>query len=178
LGHVLLKDIPHVLRVQVIADREYRIEAAMAESKNGREEAIASIEKKDRERNKWMRFLYGLEWGDPALYDLVLNLEKMSIDTACGALIYITGQHEFKPTAESEKALKDLTLSSRVWALLASNAHTRAALVKVAADDGTVVISGSAGSEKVIHAMTTVAQQVEGVKEIKSEVGIGGDWYW
>jgi cytidylate kinase len=30
----------------------------------------------DRDRRKWTQFLYGLDWGQPSLYDLVINLER------------------------------------------------------------------------------------------------------
>ncbi|MBN2125845.1 MAG: cytidylate kinase family protein [Deltaproteobacteria bacterium] len=177
-GHLLLGGISHVLRIRVIADAEYRIHAAMEQLNTSREEAIAYIEKVDRERNRWMQFLYGLNWGEPTLYDAVLNLERMNIDSVCDVITCFVGLDDFKATAESEKAVKDLTLGTRVWAALAKNEKTKAAFVQVVADNGNVVISGGAGSEKVVDAIPEVARQVAGVGEIRNEVGIGGDWYW
>ena len=177
-GQLLLEGISHVLRVRVIADDEYRIKAAMELMKVGRDEAIAHIEKVDKERDKVVRFFYGLDWGDPALYDLVINLEKMSVESASDVIIHAAEQGDFQATDRSIKLLKDLTLSSRVWGALAKNRLTSNAAIKVSADNGNIKISGNAGSGKVVDAIPSVVAQVEGVKSVSNEVGMGGDWYW
>jgi len=46
----------------VIADMEYRIKAAMERMNLKRDEAIVYIDRVDKERIKWTRFLYGIEW--------------------------------------------------------------------------------------------------------------------
>ncbi len=78
-GHLLLSGISHTIRARVIADTEFRIKAAMEQRDLTREEAIVAIDKVDKERVKWTRFLYGVEWQDPSLYDVVLNLEHMTV---------------------------------------------------------------------------------------------------
>lgn len=177
-GHLLLRGISHVVRVRVIADMEFRIKAAMEQTNMEREDAALYIERVDKERNKWTRFLYGVEWDDAALYDVILNLERMSINSACETIMGMVELDEFKPTAESEKLLEDLSLSSRVWVALAKDVRTQAAYVTVNADNGKVSISGNVGSESVMDAIPAVASTVEGVVAVNSEVGIGSDWYW
>ena len=177
-GHLLVRGVSHVLRVRVVADMEFRIKAAMERLKINRDAAVAHIDRIDAERRKWSRFLYGIEWGDPDLYDVVLNLERLSIEGACETLIRMTALDEFKVTSASQKALQDLTLSSRVWAELAKHELTKRLAVKVSADGGRVTVRGSAGSQKVVDAIPHVVGQVEGVREIQCEVGVGSDWYW
>lgn len=177
-GHLFLEGVSHVMRVRVIADMEYRIKAAMDQLQTEKKEAIAHIQKVDKERDQWMQFFYGLDWNDPSLYDLVVNLERMSLGTACGAIVYMDYQSDFKSTPESERKLRDLTLGSKVWAALAQNEHTSASALKVTADNGTVTISGNVGSAKAVDTITSVAQQVEEAEIITNDVGVGGDWYW
>jgi cytidylate kinase len=177
-GHLLLRGISRVLRVRVVADMEFRSKAAMERLKIKRDAAIAHIERIDNERRKWSRFLYGIEWGDPSLYDVVLNLERLSIEGACETLIRITALPEFNLTRASEKGLQDLTLSSRVWAALARNELTKKLAVKISSDDGRVTVEGSVGSQKVVDAIPEIVRQVEGVRELRCEVGVGSDWYW
>ena len=62
VGHLLLAGIPRVRRVRVIADTEQRINAAMAQTKMDRAETIAYIQRVDRERSKWAKVLYGVDW--------------------------------------------------------------------------------------------------------------------
>jgi osmotically-inducible protein OsmY len=87
-------------------------------------------------------------------------------------------QKEFASTAESQKQLEDFSLGCRVWATLAKNPATRNAGIQVAADNGEVVIGGTAGSTKASELVTQIAETVEGVKGVRSEIGIGTDWYW
>lgn len=177
-AHLMLGPIPHVLRVRVIADMEFRTRGAMARKNLGREEAIAFIQKIDKQRDKWTRFLYGVEWKDASLYDVLFNLEHMDIDVVADAIVHMAGMDAFKPTPESRKALDDLILRSRVWSALAINGQVMVTNITVSADAGKVTISGGASSTKAIKTMTAVAQQVEGVKEVQTDVGVGSDWYW
>ena len=170
VGHLLLPGIAHVIRIRVIADLEYRITVAMQTQNLSRKDALASIEKVDKERREWIRFLFDVEWEDPSLYDAVLNLSRMSLDTACDTVAHMTEQPEFTPSATSVKAMHDLALSSRVAAALQRDARTWGADLRTAADGGTVTISGTArfpGDEETI---ASVVRQVEGVKEVRCEL--------
>jgi len=177
-GHLLLRGISLVLRVRVVADMEFRIKAAMERLNVTRDGAIAEIERIDNKRQKWSRFLYGIDWEDPNLYDVVLNLERLTIDGACETIIRMTALDELRVSPASQKAFEDAALGSRVWAALARNDLTRKAAVKVSAEGGLVTIEGSVGSQKVVDAIPELVRQVEGVKEIRNEVGVGTDWYW
>jgi cytidylate kinase len=118
LGQLLLPGISHVIGVRVIANPEFRIQAVQRQQPLGRKEALAHIEQVDKERREWTRFLFEVDWDDPSLYDVVLNLSRMSLETACETVAHLTERPEFQPTAASLKALEDLTLSS--WAEIRS----------------------------------------------------------
>jgi hypothetical protein len=143
LGHLLLPGIAHVIAVRVIADLEFRLTAAQQKQQLARDDALAYIKKVDAERQTWTRFLFDVEWDDAHLYDLVLNLSHMSLETACETVAHLTERPEFQPTAASLKAMLDLTLQSRVAAALLKDLRTREADLKVAADDGTVTVTGN-----------------------------------
>jgi cytidylate kinase len=178
VAHLMLGPVSHVLRVRVIADMEFRIKGAMARKNLNREGAIAFIQHIDKQRDKWTRFLYGVEWKDASLYDVLFNLEHMSIETASEAIVHMAGMDAFRPTPQSQKALDDLILSSRVWSALAIHSQMTVTNIRVSANAGKVTISGGAPSTKAINAIIAVAQKVEGVKEVKTDLGMGPDWYW
>lgn len=178
IGHLMLGTVSHVLRVRVIADMEFRIRGAMERKKMGREEAVAFINKIDKRRDKWTRFLYGVEWKDASLYDVLFNLEFLSINVAVDMIVHTAGMDAFKPTPQSQKALDDLVLGSRVWSALAINGRIMLTNISVVADSGIVTISGGTSSNKAIREITAVAKTVEGVREVKTDVGVGPDWYW
>jgi cytidylate kinase len=178
VAHLMLGPVSHALRVRVIADMEFRIKGAMARKNLNREGAIAFIQKIDNQRDKWTRFLYGVEWKDASLYDVLFNLEHIGIDVAGETIVHMAGMDALKPTPQSQKALDDLILGSRVWSALAINGQVITTNITVSADGGKVTISGGVSSTKAINAITSVAQRVEGVKEVKTDMGVGPDWYW
>ena len=103
-----------------------------------RKEATAHLRKLDAQLMKWTRFLYGVEWQDPSLYDVVLNLDHINIDGAATMLAQMTRLDDFQPTDASRKAFENLCLSSFVWAALTKDQRTRTANIRVAADAGAV----------------------------------------
>jgi cytidylate kinase len=178
VGHLLLAGISHVMRVRVIAGMEHRIKAAMEQNNFDRKQAAAHIQHADKERGRWTKALYGVNWDDPGQYDIILNLERISVAGACETLARMLDLENFRPTDLSRKALDDAILGCRVWAAMAKNPSTRSASLEVAADDGEVLITGNVGSNKTIEAVAETARQVEGVKNLRCEVGMGTDWYW
>lgn len=178
VGHLLLSDIPEVLRVRVIADMEYRIRAVMENENLSRDEAVAYIERVDTDRSRWVRLLYGVEWTDPTQYDLILNVGSLGVENVCEAIIYMAGQKDLQSTAESQKRLRDFSLSCRVWAALAKTPETRGVGMQISADDGAVTIGGEVNSVKAEKMIPQIAESVEGVRSVSCEVGVGRDWYW
>lgn len=165
LGHLLLPGISHVIAVRVIADLDLRLTAAQQKQNLAREDALAYLKKVDEERQIWTRFLFKVDWDDPNLYDLVLKWSRMSLETACETVAHLTERPEFQPTAASLKAMQDLTLQSRVSAALLKDARTREAELTVAADDGTVTVTG-APPPGVAEAVPVVVNQLPGVKAV------------
>lgn len=169
-GHFLLPGIHHVIRVRVVAPLEFRIVEAMRRMSFSRPDAIAYIEKVDRDRVRWTQFLYNVAWNDPCHYDMVINLEKMSVPTACAIVAQLTEQEDFAQTPESERALRNLALRSRVQAALCADPRTADAHVDVMADDGDVTVQGWARLQQGVDAIRDVAVGVEGVAQLRCEV--------
>ena len=170
LGQFLLPGISHVISVRAIADTDFRIRAAQQQQDLAREDALAYIEKADKERRDWTRFLFEVDWDDAHLYDLVLNLSRMSLNAACETVVQLTEQDEFKPNPASLKAMEDLTLHSQVAAALAMDFRTRGADLRVTADDGIVTVTGRSRWPEVADAVPVVVRRVAGVKAVKCEI--------
>ncbi len=114
LGHLLLPGISHVVSVRVIADENTRIHVIQRQHQLGVQQAAAYLERVDRERREWTRFLFGVDWDAPLLYDLVLNLTRLTLETACTVVADLVSDPVFQPTTASRQALEDLTRNS--WA--------------------------------------------------------------
>jgi cytidylate kinase len=165
-GHLLLKSGPHILRARIIAPLEFRISMAQARLKLDRDQAIAYINRMDQQRRKWTQFLYGVDWGDPSLYDVVLNLETIDIEDACRVIGGLAEQRCFAFTPEYQTAMDDLALSSRVRANIALNGATSNLEVEVAAHGGVVAVKGRLVSVDQLEEVERIARAVPGVTEV------------
>ena len=121
-GHFFLRQIPHVLKVRIIADMEERIQFEIEREGISREEALSMLEKDDDQRRKWSEYLFGIDTRDPGLYDVVIHIKsrKITTDLATDIICHAAQSEQFRATAESKRAMDDLVLAAMVKAALIS----------------------------------------------------------
>ncbi len=105
-GHFLVRDISHVLKVRIIADMEERIAYMMKRENVSKDDAVQLVKKVDEERTKWSLKLYGIDNWDSRLYDLVINIGKVTLDHAVDLVCQTVQLKAFQPTAESQKQVE------------------------------------------------------------------------
>ncbi len=134
-GHLLIPEIPQVLKVRVIAELEDRIALLRQREDMSREEAFTYIENEDKQRIAWTEYIYEKNVNDPHLYDLVLSIGRLKIEHASEIICHAARLDAFQATEESKKEIRDLALSSHVKAALLDICDA-----EVTSDDGRVVI--------------------------------------
>jgi len=169
-GQMLLRGLSHVLRVFVIAPFELRVKRVMKKMAGQAQEgvdvrtAVEMVRHSDREKHGRTRYLYDVDWGDPALYDLVINTEKLTVDAGVEVITGLV--QSLTTTGESRQQVRDRALSSRVRAALAAHPETRKYRLSVESDRGVVRLEGTAALERA----TEVARTVPGVVDVKSQL--------
>jgi cytidylate kinase len=171
-GHLLLKGVPHIFRVRVIANMEIRIEAAMDRHGFSREEAIEYIRKVDRERALWTKFLYHVDWHDPSLYDVVFNLDEISLEDCCDVICHLTNTETYKMSMQSRKIMDDLVLGTHLRALIATDKSISDGNLDVVADGGFVTVAGTVGSIGDADKIRVMLRKTPGVEEIDSKMRV------
>ncbi len=166
-GHLLLKDVPNVLRVRLIAPMEFRVGKVQAGSKMSRKEALDYIAKMDDGRHKWTRSLYGVAWEDPALYDVVINLDRIDVAQATDAICALIKLPAFQFTPEAQQAIDDLAIASRVRAKLATHTFTSQLELDIKVSAGTVVLQGSLTRVEQAGEIERIARSVPGVRRVR-----------
>ena len=171
-GHMLLAGVDHVLRVRVIAPMQLRVEKAISAHGFDRTEAEDYIRRKDSERVAWTRFLYGVEWREPWLYDLVVNLENLQLEAVCQAIACLVERPRFQCTPARRRALDDIYLANHLRVLLFNNPTVAAvaADVSIVARDGVVQLSGLVPDEKLHDAVLATVAAVAEVKSVRSDM--------
>jgi cytidylate kinase len=175
-GQELIRGIAHGFRILIIADEAYQTENAMAALSIDRDEATALIHKNNKKLNEWTRQMYGFDWKNPFLYDMVFQMGRISIENATEMIVQTIESGAFNPTSASQEAFDNELLCSLVWSTLTKNEKTKKANVQIMARNGIVTITGVVPSSGILEDIKTVAMQVEGVNEVNLQVSTGSIW--
>ena len=169
LAHVLLDDVPFVLRVRVNAPIENRVKGLMDDYGLSEADAVKKINKTDLQRKRWVQFLYDVDTRDAVLFDIVLNLHKFGIDDAIELVSSEVGKEQFQSNEKTLKIVRDLHLASVAEIALMHSTDTYGLDFRVRADESTgevVIDRGSALEERVVSD-DNIRAALESVKEIK-----------
>jgi cytidylate kinase len=140
-GHLLLPGVSHVLRIRAVADKEYRIKAAMQRLGLPREKAIRYLDEVEGDIHRWVQSMYGSSWDDSNHYDVIVNLEQMSAENASSALVSVAQLPNFQMTPASKQAMEDLRLAAKARVLLAKDDRTAGLSFKARASKGAVTVT-------------------------------------
>lgn len=176
-GHFLLKDIPHVLKVRIIATMHDRVTEEMKRENISEDRARYLLKKDDQERRKWAMHLFGIDTWDPNLYDIVLHIDSLTVDDAVDVLADVAHRPCFQMTAESRSIVQDLVLAARAQVALFSSFPT----AKVSSVSGIVYISvdtplflqtskKTASERKTAQQIKELLKDVKGIKKIRINV--------
>ena len=113
-GQFLLRDLPGVLAVRLIAPLEMRVRSLMG-AHHGMEQKAAEdfVHNVDEDRRRWVKLMYGADVEDPTLYDLTVNLETISLETACKIIAEAAAQPQYEVTAEVKTKLEAFATACR-----------------------------------------------------------------
>jgi cytidylate kinase len=167
----LLRPVQHVLRVRVTRSFESRVAWLMEHlDTDDRGAAEAELRRSDAAHASRMNAQFGVTWGDPLLYDLVLNTERVSVDSCVQQILQLAGRPEFQETAESRTTLAGLALSARVRAALKATEPTSNVDVHIESRDGRVLLTGIVVNEKEKAEAERVASLVAGPGNVDNQL--------
>jgi len=117
-SHLLLREFPCALHVRVTASPESRIRTLLDQGFT-REAAARAIKRSDDERSGVLKFAFGVDWEDPARYDIVLNMDKLSVNLAVSTVLHMVRSPEIsEASADAVGTLETMALASRAEAAL------------------------------------------------------------
>lgn len=168
---LLLRSVPHVPCVRVCAPLEVRVKRLMERLETDDEDlARREIELDDAARAARMGDAFNVSWGDPTLYDLTFNTERVAIPSCVDQVIALAKAKEFQETAESRQKLLDLALQARARAALKADDRTAGIDVKVEVKQGRVRLRGIVVNDREKALASEVLQKLDGVREIDDEL--------
>lgn len=167
----LLRPVQHVVRVRVTRPFEARLAWLMDHlGTDDRDAAEQELRRSDAAHAQRMNAQFGVTWGDPLLYDVVLNTERLSVDTCADQILQLANRPEFQETPQSRATLSGLALSARVRAALKANEATSNVDVQIDSREGRVVLSGIVVNEQEKSEAERVASTVAGVGKVENKL--------
>ena len=167
----LLRPVPHVVCVRITRSMPNRVQWLMNHLQTDDEEfAEAEIRRSDDAHASRMQQQFGVTWGDPVLYDMVLNTDRLSVQSCVAQIMAMTQRPEFAETDASRKLLADLTLTARVRAQLKDSPETADINITIHADTGVVHLSGIVINEHEKREVERVTAGVAGVSGVHNNL--------
>jgi len=170
-GQVLLKDLPGVLHLRVIAPFEMRVKRFLAE-KGGDEKQIARLlRRNDRDSEGFIRTFFDVNWDDAALYDFVLNTQKISVETAVAMVLEGTQSREMREgELQSQEILTNMALTQKVEATLLEVLGMEIRHVNAQVEKGMVTLRGSVPTAKDKENCEKAVSALGGVQKVDNQL--------
>jgi cytidylate kinase len=170
---LLLRPVPHVVCVRITRSFAKRVEWLMGELETDEAPfAEAEIHRSDDAHASRMHDRFGVTWGDPLLYDVVLNTDRLSVASCVEHIAALTRRPEFAETARSRALLANMALQARVQAALKEGDQTRDVSITVEAAEGRITLRGIVLNADERAQTESVAAAVPGVTAVDNELRV------
>jgi cytidylate kinase len=181
IGHcsqMLLRDFSCALHVRINASEEKRIDTLMQEKNLTRKNAEKLIRKSDSQLNGFFKYAFHMDLGDPSLYDVILNPEKLSNEAVAKFIIDLATSDEINTCSlNALEAMEKLAQKKKVEAeLLRNDISLRLQNVDVP-KKGRVLLSGVSNSESEVDRIIEIIQAIPGIADVESSIVIANETF-
>ena len=167
----LLRPVPHVITVRITRSFHKRVEWLMNHLEtDDRDFAESEIRRSDHAHASRMHQQFGVTWGDPVLYDLVLNTDRLSVPSCVEQIRQLTLRPEFQASEASRQLLANMALSAHVRSALKARDSTEEVNITVEAQQGRVFLKGIVLNEQEHKDVESVAAGVKGVVGVENRL--------
>jgi ActR/RegA family two-component response regulator len=168
-GLMLPRRLTHVLRVGLAANVQYRRRQAEEGGLSSRE-ARDQLQQEDTALARWSERFFHLPPWDESLHDILIPMDKTSVEQALAMIMENMGKPALMRTAGTEQAVEDFALAARVNVVLAEAGHD----VDVACEDGQLVVTINKyvlRLKRLEKELVSLAGSIEGVVGVETRLG-------
>ena len=174
-SHLLLRDFRCALHVRVTASRETCIRT-LTDQGLSRDAATRAIVRSDDERGAFVKFAFGVDWAEPERYDLVLNMDKLTVRLAVDTIVRMVQSGEISDASqEAVIALETMALSSRAEAALIEATFGHGFLPSLSVSvvaPGSLRVTGNVNTEESKADAEKVLRSVKGVHTVENDIHV------
>ena len=171
-GNMLFRSLPYALHVRVIASQEKRV-LNLVERGYKRDAAVMVMEKSDHERERFIRFAFHRDWHNPELYDIVLNMDKLTVNTAADMILCAARADEVRGcNGDMISSLDMMELAVRVGTALAEAGFPSSYVSAFVNEPGKVRLTGVVQVPWEKSTAERTAKEVKGVESVENKIQI------
>lgn len=171
-SHVLLRTLKCALHVRVTASEKRRLQNLEARGFQS-EVALKALRRSDREREAFVKFAFGVDWDNPEFYDIVLNMDNLTVDLAVDTVLHIARSEEIKArSVDAMNSLGIMALTRRSEAALIEAGFSMTSLSLSALKPGALRLDGFAHTESEAAKAADVLRGVRGVESVDNQVRV------
>jgi CBS domain-containing protein len=148
-----------------------RIQTAMHRLNMTRDQANRYIRTADDHRSHWGRQIFDADVNDPDLYDLVVKLDQVSLETAANLITEIVQGEDRQPTPQCLQDFRDFALRKRIEAELFFNSAFTPDMARVSVKNGEVHLVGNRSFESNRTQLIEFVGRIRGVTTIHTDDG-------
>jgi cytidylate kinase len=159
-GNYLLRDIPHALRVRLVAPLEIRVRRMMKEDGLGDKAARREIARIDKSRADYVNKNYGHDWEDVANYDMVFNSGSDSYEDIAKILIATLKDRDKHKTRQALNLLAGRAEAARIKAAVSTDTRLNVPTLEVVFDGTSVLMKGVIHNPKEHHLIEEIISKI------------------
>lgn len=171
-GQFLLAGLPAVLSVKIVAPADVRAERLATAYGLDVDAAREAVLRGDRDQRQYNRALFDADWDDPLHWDLIVNSESVSPETARDVILAAICSGGDAPPIPAE-VVSLLSLASAVNRELAHHAFLSAWLLAAPAAEG-IVLHGDTADAEQARAAIEMARRLGGDRFVASDLMVQG----
>jgi cytidylate kinase len=172
-GQILLKALPGVLHIRVIAPFEVRMRRVMERQGVNEKYALRLLRHSDEDSAGFIRSLFNADWEDPTLYDLVINTQKLSVDSAVMMILEAIQAPEIKEgMKKTGSKLADLILFQKVESTLMDLLGVAFRYINIYVEEGVVTLDGVVNSGADMANCERAVASIEGVEKVNNHLSL------
>ena len=165
-----LRDFGCALHLRIHASETFRIGRLMEREKISNEDAMKLIEKEDSDLKGFMQFSFQMDWNDISLYDTIINVDKIGLDSAAAQVIAMAKTRQIQACSLTAlETMEKLSLLKRVEAAILKNNINPQELFFEVPETGVVKITGLINPMRTVGGVLEIVRAVPGVKDVVCE---------
>ena len=173
-GHIILRAFACALHIRVTASVEKRVQN-LVERGFPKDTAIKEMHRSDREREAFIKFAFGVDWDDPALYDLALNMDNLSVALAVDTVLKMARSEEIQArSVDAMKSLEMMSLARRANAALIESGLPSSSLSVSVLEPGKILLTGTVINSSTATKAEETLRKVRGIESVNNEVRVIG----